>query len=91
MTCGGRIKSTCNPLNQSGTAVTEWALRFSSLAGSSCALPAVTLPGASEPVWPSGKALAGKQKDLGSIPLRLSFLFRKASEPVWPSGKALGW
>ena len=29
-----------------------------------------------EPVWPSGKA--GKQKDLGSIPLRLSaFLFKK--------------
>ena len=30
----------------------------------------------SEPVWPSGKA--GKRKDLGSIPLRLSFLFKKA-------------
>ena len=29
-----------------------------------------------EPVWPSGKA-AGKQKGIGSIPLRLSFLFRK--------------
>ena len=29
----------------------------------------------SEPVWPSGKA--GKRKDLGSIPLRLSFLFKK--------------
>ena len=28
-----------------------------------------------EPVWPSGKA--GKRKDLGSIPLRLSFLFKK--------------
>ena len=28
-----------------------------------------------EPVWPSGKA--GKPKDLGSIPLRLSFLFKK--------------
>ena len=28
-----------------------------------------------EPVWPSGKA--GKQKDLASIPLRLSFLFKK--------------
>ena len=27
-----------------------------------------------EPVWPSGKA--GKRKDLGSIPLRLSFLFK---------------
>ena len=25
-----------------------------------------------EPVWPSGK-----QKDLGSIPLRLSFLFKR--------------
>ena len=34
---------------------------------------------ASEPVWPSGKALAwaGKQKDLGSIPLRLYFLFKR--------------
>ena len=30
---------------------------------------------ACEPVWPSGKA--GKQKGLGSIPLRLSFLFKK--------------
>ena len=30
-----------------------------------------------EPVWPSGKALAGKRKDLGSIPLRLSVLFKK--------------
>ena len=32
-----------------------------------------------EPVWPSGKALVRlvKQKDLGSIPLRLSFLFKK--------------
>ena len=29
-----------------------------------------------EPVWPSGKA--GKQNGLGSIPLRLSLLFRKA-------------
>ena len=29
----------------------------------------------SEPVWPSGKV--GKRKDLGSIPLRLSFLFKK--------------
>jgi len=28
-----------------------------------------------EPVWPSGKV--GKRKDLGSIPLRLSFLFKK--------------
>ena len=28
-----------------------------------------------EPVWPSGKA--GKRKDLGSIPLRLTFLFEK--------------
>ena len=28
-----------------------------------------------KPVWPSGKA--GKRKDLGSIPLRLSFLFKK--------------
>ena len=28
-----------------------------------------------EPVWPSGKA--GKQKGLGSIPLRLSRLFKK--------------
>ena len=28
-----------------------------------------------ELVWPSGKA--GKRKDLGSIPLRLSFLFKK--------------
>ena len=28
-----------------------------------------------EPVWPSGKA--GKRKNLGSIPLRLSFLFKK--------------
>ena len=27
-----------------------------------------------EPVWPSGKA--GKRRDLGSIPLRLSFLFK---------------
>ena len=30
-----------------------------------------------EPVWPSGKALAAKRKDLGSILLRLSFLFEK--------------
>ena len=29
-----------------------------------------------EPVWPSGKARAGKQKDLGSNPLRFSFLFK---------------
>ena len=29
----------------------------------------------SEPVWPSGKA--GKWKDFGSIPLQLSFLFKK--------------
>ena len=28
-----------------------------------------------ELVWPSGKA--GKRKDLGSIPLRLSFPFKK--------------
>ena len=28
-----------------------------------------------EPVWPSGKA--GQRKDLGSIPLRLSFLLKK--------------
>ena len=27
-----------------------------------------------EPVWPSAKA--GKQRDLGSNPLRLSFLFK---------------
>ena len=33
------------------------------------------MTGGCEPVWPSGKA--GKPKDLGSIPLRLSFLFRK--------------
>ena len=34
---------------------------------------------ASELVWPSGKALAwaGKQKGLGSIPLRLYFLFKR--------------
>ena len=32
-----------------------------------------------EPVWPSGKA--GKQKDLGSNPLRLSFLFK--SNGLW--------
>ena len=31
--------------------------------------------GPCEPVWPSGKA--GQRKDLGSIPLRLSFLFKK--------------
>ena len=30
----------------------------------------------SEPVWPSGKVLASKHKDFGSIPLRLSFLFK---------------
>ena len=30
-----------------------------------------------EPVWPTVKRWAGKQKDLGSIPLRLSFLFKK--------------
>ena len=30
-----------------------------------------------EPVWPSGKAKAGKRKDLGSMPLRLSILFEK--------------
>ena len=29
-----------------------------------------------EPVWPSGKALASKQGDLGSNPLRLSFFFK---------------
>ena len=33
--------------------------------------------GACGPVWPSGKALGCKRKDLGSIPLRLSFLFKK--------------
>ena len=32
---------------------------------------------ACQPVWPSGKAMAGKRKDLASIPLRLSFLFKK--------------
>ena len=32
-----------------------------------------------EPVWPGGKALADKRKDLGSIPLRLSFLFEKVA------------
>ena len=31
----------------------------------------------SQPVWPSGKA--GKQRDLGSNPLRLSFLFKSGS------------
>ena len=32
----------------------------------------------SEPVWPSSKALGySKWKDLGSIPLRLSFLVKK--------------
>ena len=31
--------------------------------------------GEREPVWPSGKA--GKRKDLGSNPLRLSFLFKR--------------
>ena len=33
-----------------------------------------------EPVWPSGKALVrlhGKQKGIGSIPFRLSLLFKK--------------
>ena len=35
-------------------------------------MPLGTGGGASEPVWPSGK-----QKDLGSILLRLSFLFKK--------------
>ena len=29
-----------------------------------------------EPVWPSGKAVGGKQRDLGSNLLRLSFLFK---------------
>ena len=29
------------------------------------------------PVWSSGNALTGKQKDLGSIPLRLSLLIKK--------------
>ena len=29
-----------------------------------------------ELVWPSGKALAGKQRDVGSNPFRLSFLFK---------------
>ena len=33
------------------------------------------MTGGCQPVWPSGKA--GKRKNLGSIPLRLSFLFRK--------------
>ena len=28
------------------------------------------------PVWPSGNLQAGKQKDLGSIQLLLSFLFK---------------
>ena len=32
-----------------------------------------------EPVWPSGKA--GKQKDLSSMPLRLSFSF--LSKSLW--------
>ena len=34
-----------------------------------------------ETVWPSGKA--GKRKDLGSIPLRLSFLFKKVVVQLW--------
>ena len=33
--------------------------------------------GMGEPVWPSGKAVDGKQKGLGSNPLRLSLLFEK--------------
>ena len=38
-----------------------------------------------EPVWPSGKA--GKQKDIGSILLRLSFLFKSANgEPFTVPG-----
>ena len=28
------------------------------------------------PIWPSGTALTCKQSELGSIPLRLSFLFK---------------
>ena len=30
-----------------------------------------------EPVWPSGKALGSEAEGPGSIPLRLSFLFKK--------------
>ena len=29
-----------------------------------------------EPVWPSGKAFGRQAQDLGSIPLRLSSLFK---------------
>ena len=32
--------------------------------------------GKGEPAWPSGKAFVWEQKDLGSNPLRLSFLFK---------------
>ena len=39
-----------------------------------------------EPVWPSGKA--GKQRDLGSNPLRLSFLFVTLSLTI---NKTLKW
>ena len=35
----------------------------------------------SEPVWPSGKANAGKQRDFGSNLLQLSFLFK--SYDLW--------
>ena len=39
-----------------------------------------------EQVWPSGKTTkAGKQKDLGSIPLRLSFHFKSCGLKVVPS------
>ena len=31
---------------------------------------------ACEPVWPSGKALGCKRRDVGSNPFRLSFLFK---------------
>ena len=42
-------------------------------------------PNFAEPVWrPSGKVLAaGKRKDLGSIPLRLSFLSEKVVVCQW--------
>ena len=48
-----------------------------------------------EPVWPGGKA--GKQKDLGSNPLLLSFLFKRcglltlASDFVHRINETLKW
>ena len=53
---------------------------------------------ASEPLWPSGKALGwsaeGPRFESASALLSrdiLSLSLSLSSEPVWPSSKALGW